>query len=213
MKWVFFLLLVANLGLAVYGYLQYTRPYPDANIVDFQMNADKVHIVREPVIVKPKQRPAAEPTACLEWGSFGDLELRRVSEALSPMDLGDRMSARREEVTTNWWVYMPPQSSPTNMARKAQELVDLGVTDFTKITEDGPWRYSISLGVFVKEEAARAYLAELQERGVRTAAVGRRTQRVMQTTLIIRSPTPKESTQLVELATRFPGADMRAGGC
>ena len=212
MKWVFFLLLVANLGLAAYGYLQYTRPYPDANIVDFQMNADKVRIVPEPVVVKPK-RPATEPTACLEWGSFGDLELRRVSEVLSSMDLADRISLRKEEVTTNWWVYMPPQGSRVNMDRKAQELVDLGVTDFAKITEDGPWRYGISLGAFVKEEAARAYLAELQGKGVRTAEVGRRAQQVMQTTLIIRSPTPRESTQLVELATQFPGADMRASGC
>ena len=212
MKWVFFLLLAVNLGLAAYGYLQHTRPYPDANIVDFQMNADKVHIVHEPVVVKSK-RPPPEPTACLEWGSFGDLELRRVSEALSSMDLGDRISARKEEVTTNWWVYMPPQGSRANMDRKAQELVDLGITDFAKITEDGPWRYAISLGAFGKEEGARAYFTELQGKGVRTAEIGRRTQRVMQTTLIIRSPTPAESTRLVELGTRFPGADMRASGC
>ena len=212
MKWVFFLLLVTNLGLAVYGYLQYTRPYPDANIVDFQMNADKIHVVPEPVVVKPK-RPATPSTACLEWGSFGDLELRRVSELLSSMDLADRISARKQEVTTNWWVYMPPQGSRTNMDRKAQELVDLGITDFSRITENGPWRYGISLGAFVKEDAARAYLAELQGKGVRTAEVGKRAQQVMQTTLIIRSPTPKESARLVELATQFPGADMRASGC
>jgi hypothetical protein len=212
MKWVFLLLLVVNLGLAAYGYLQHTRPNPDANIVDFQMNADKVRIISEPVVVKSK-RQSLEPTACLEWGSFGDLELRRVSEALSSLDLGERISARKEEVTTNWWVYMPPQGSRAKMDRKAQELVDLGITDFAKVTDDGPWHYAISLGAFNKEEAARAYLAELRDKGVRTAEIGRRAQRVMQTTLIIRSPTPAESTRLVELATRFPGADMRASGC
>ena len=212
MKWVFFLLLLVNLGLAGYGYLQQTRLYPDANIVDFQMNADKVRIISEPVVVKPK-RTSLEPTACLEWGSFGDLELRRVTEALSSMDLADRISVRKEDVTTGWWVYMPPQGSQANMDRKAQELVDLGVTDFVKVTENGPWRYAISLGAFGKEEGARAYLAELQDRGVRTAEAGRRNQRVMQTTLMIRSPTPSESTQLVELATRFPGTDLRASGC
>jgi len=176
------------------------------------MNADKVRIIPEPVLPKPK-RTSSQPTACLEWGSFGDLELRRVSEALSSIDLGDRITARKDEVTTNWWVYMPPQGSRANMDRKAQELVDLGITDFIKETEAGRWRYAISLGTFGKEEGARAYLAELQDKGVRTAEIGRRTQQVMQTTLIIRGPTPIESTQLVELATQFPGAVMRATGC
>jgi len=212
MKWVFLLLLVVNIALAGYAYLQHTRPLPDANIVDFQMNADKVRIIPEPVLPKPK-RTSSQPTACLEWGSFGDLELRRVSEALSSIDLGDRITARKDEVTTNWWVYMPPQGSRANMDRKAQELVDLGITDFIKETEAGRWRYAISLGTFGKEEGARAYLAELQDKGVRTAEIGRRTQQVMQTTLIIRGPTPIESTQLVELATQFPGAVMRATGC
>lgn len=212
MKWVFLLLLVVNIALAGYAYLQHTRPLPDANIVDFQMNADKVRIIPEPVLPKPK-RKSSQPTACLEWGSFGDLELRRVSEALSSIDLGDRITARKDEVTTNWWVYMPPQGSRANMDRKAQELVDLGITDFIKETEAGRWRYAISLGTFGKEEGARVYLAELQDKGVRTAEVGRRTQQVVQTTLIIRGPTPIESTQLVELATQFPGAVMRATGC
>jgi hypothetical protein len=40
MKWLFFLLLLVNAALAAYAYLQTTRPHPDANIVDFQMNAD-----------------------------------------------------------------------------------------------------------------------------------------------------------------------------
>lgn len=212
MKWMFFLLLVINVALAGYAYLQQTRPLPDANIFDFQMNADKVHIIPEPVVPKPKPT-SSQPTACLEWGSFGDLELRRVSEALALIDLGQRIIARQDEVTTNWWVFMPPQGSPAGMDRKARELVDLGVTDFIKVTESGRWRYAISLGTFTKEEGARAYLAELRDKGVRSAEVGRRAQRVIRTTLIIRGPTPIESTRLVELATQFPGADMRATGC
>ncbi len=212
MKWVFFLLLVINVALAGYAYLQQTRPLPDANIVEFQMNADKVRIIPEPVVPKPK-RTSSQPTACLEWGSFGDLELRRVSEALSSIDLGERITARKQEVTANWWVYMPPQGSRAGMDRKAQELVDLGITDFIKETGPGRWRYALSLGTFTREEGARAYLAILQDKGVRTAEVGRRTQSVMQTTLIIRGPTPLESTQLVEIARQFSGADMRATGC
>jgi hypothetical protein len=114
MRWLFFLLLLVNVALAGYGYIQYTRPNPDAKIIDFQMNADKIRIVPEPV-VSAAQRAARQRTACLEWGNFGDLELRRVSEALASMDLGERVTSRKREVTTNWWVYMPPQGSRARM--------------------------------------------------------------------------------------------------
>ena len=217
MKWVFVLLVLLNIALGGYAYFQEIRPHPDAKIVDFQMNADKIRIVPEPVVPESVRSQAStsrsERTACLEWASFGDLELRRVRNAMSSMGLGDRVSARKEQVTTNWWVYMPPQSSQARMQRKADELVDLGVTDFITITEDGRWQYAISFGAFREEDSARDYLAKLREKGVRSGDIGKREQRVMQTTLVIRAPSAIESTQLVELATQFPGAVMRATGC
>ena len=215
MKWVFVLLLLVNVALGGYAYMQHIRPHPDAKIIDFQMNADKVRIIPEPVLPEPVRPQVAVPerTACLEWGSFGDLELRRVRAAMASMQLGDRVTGRKQQVTTSWWVYMPPQSSRARMERKADELVDLGITDFIKITEDGRWRNAISLGAFREEQGARDYLAELRDKGVRTGDVGRLEQRVMQTILIIRAPSPVESAQLVELATQFPGSDMRATQC
>ena len=215
MKWVFVLLLLVNVALGGYAYMQHIRPHPDAKIIDFQMNADKIRIIPEPVLPEPARPQAAlsEPTACLEWGSFGDLELRRVREAMASMQLGDRVTARKQQVTTSWWVYMPPQTSRARMERKADELVDLGITDFIKITEAGRWRYAISLGAFREEQGARDYLVELRDKGVRTGDVGRLEQRVMQTILIIRAPSPVESAQLVELATQFPGSEMRATQC
>ena len=75
MRWLFVFLLLVNVALAGYGYVQYTRPNPDAKIIDFQMNADKIQIVPEPVI-PDAQRSESQPTACLQWGNFGDLELK-----------------------------------------------------------------------------------------------------------------------------------------
>ena len=212
MRWLFLFLLLINIALAAYGYVRHTHPYADAKIIDFQMNADKIEIVPEPVLTAA-QRAAQSRTACLEWGNFGDLALRRVSEVLASLELGDRITARKQEVTTNWWVFMPPQGSRARMDRKADELVDLGITDFVKISQAGRWRYSISLGAFQKEEGARAYLDELRQKGIRTGEVGRREQQMMQTTLVVRAPSAAESTQLVELARRFPGSDMRATEC
>jgi len=217
MKWVFVFLLLLNVTLGGYAYVQHIRSQPDAKIIDFQMNADEIRIVPEPVLPEPVRSQVStsrsERTACLEWSSFGDLELRRVRNAMSSMGLGDRVTARKEQVTTNWWVYMPPQRSQARMERKADELVDLGITDFITITEEGRWRYAIALGAFREEEGARDYLAQLRDKGVRSGDIGKREQRVMQTTLIIRAPSPIESTRLVELATQFPGSEMRATEC
>jgi len=211
MKWLFFLLLLLNVGLAVYGWLEHVRPNPDAKIMSLQMNADQVRIIAEPP--RPTTKPTPHRTACLEWGTFGELELKRVRDALAPMDLGDRLEERKDEVVTNWWVYMPSQRSRALMERKAEELTELGVTDHISITEKGKWQYAISLGAFREEEGARAYLAELRDKGVRTGDIGRREQRLEQTTVIIRAPTPAESTKLVELGARFPGGSMLAKEC
>jgi len=152
------------------------------------------------------------PVAAGLNGALGESVCRPLFARIV-LQLGDRVSERRDEVTTNWWVYMPRQRSRTLMDRKADELVQLGITDFIVLPEKGPWQYAISLGAFREEEGARDYLAELRDKGVRTGDIGRREQQVVQTTLIIRAPTPAESTQLVELATRFSGTAMRAMEC
>lgn len=208
MKWVFVILLIVNVVLGGYLYLQHTRPNSDSQLINLQMNADKIRVIPEPARPKRSAR-----TACLEWGSFGDLEIGRVREALSAADLGQRVSAGKETVTAKWWVYMPRQRSRARMERKANELRKLGITDLDTITERGRWQYAISLGAFRKEISARSYREQLEKSGVRTAVVGEREQRVTQTTLTIRAPSASESARLVELAARFPGSDMRAGEC
>ena len=206
MKWVALTLLLINVALGGYAYIQHTRPHPDSNITDFQMNADRVRIVAEPP-------PVAKRSACLEWGSFGDPELPRVRDALSSLALGDRVTEREQRVATNWWVYMPPQPTQARMEIKAGELVELGVTDYALITEEGRWQYAISLGAFRQEKIAREYLVQLRAKGVRSADIVRRDQQMKQTTFVIRAPGPSESAKLVELATRFPGAVLRATEC
>jgi len=208
MKWLFALLLLVNVLLGGYLFLQDTRPNSDARIINLQMNADQIRIIPEPP--RPK-RPAR--TACLEWGSFGDLEIERVRAALSTAKLAERVSESKSAVTANWWVYLPRQRSRARMERKANELRKLGITELVTIPNRGRWQYAISLGAFRKEISARSYRDELEKSGVRSAVVGEREQRVMQTTLTIRAPSTSESARLVELAARFPGSDMLAGEC
>jgi hypothetical protein len=150
---------------------------------------------------------------CLEWGSFGAGELPKAQSALNMLALGER--ARRIEVgvSTRYWVYVPPLKSKSDMDRKAIQLKERGVTDYSPILEDGRWRYAISLGVFRDEDGAKKHLVSVRAKGVRSAQIGEREQRVVQTAFIVKDPTETQSAQLATLKTEYPGSDLRAVDC
>lgn len=208
MKWVALLWLLVNVALGGYIYLQRTRPNPDANLVNLQMNAEQIRVIA------PRERPARPAAlACLQWRSFGAAELPQALSALEPLILGERLSESEASVSVRWWVYMPPQNSRANMEKKAQELRDLGINEYFPVTEAGPWRYAISLGIFRSEASANAFLEQLRAKGVRSAVVGEREQRVVQTVLTIREPQPSEAAKLAQLSGEFPGTELHSVGC
>ncbi|HEX7811116.1 MAG TPA: SPOR domain-containing protein [Burkholderiales bacterium] len=216
MKWLFFLLLAANLIFGGYAYLREHAPNPDAQLTRMQLNADQLRIVpprEKPVAPPPAPLATAAPSACMEWGSFGSGELPRAQVAVDRLALGNRIRRTDVSVTAGYWVYIPPLKSKADMDRKAGELKDLGVLDYYPVLETGRWRYAISLGIFRSEEGARRYLASLREKGVRSATVGKREQRVNQTAFLVRDPTEEDSANLAVLRSEFPGTELRATEC
>jgi len=101
-------------------------------------------------------------------------------------------------VTAGYWVFIPPLRSQAAMERKVSELRDGGSTN-TFRSDPGRWRNAISLGVFRSEQGATRYLAQLRQKGVRSATVGEREQRLTQTAFLISDPTEEESAKLAEL--------------
>ena len=214
MKWVVFVLIAANLGLAGFVYVRDRLPNPDAQILRQQINADQIRVIApRPTAPLAPVATAPVPGVCLEWGSFGAGELPKAQSALNMLALGER--ARRIEVgvSTRYWVYVPPLKSKSDMDRKTIQLKERGVTGYSPILEDGRWRYAISLGVFRDEDGAKKHLASLRGKGVRSAQIGEREQRVLQTAFIVKDPTETQSAQLEMLKTAYPGSDLRAVDC
>lgn len=220
MKWIFFLLLAANLVFGGYAYLREQAPNPDGQLVRNQLNADQLRIV--PPRAKPVPPPAvpaqpvqanAAPSACMEWGSFGGSELARAQVAVDRLALGDRVRRIDVPVMAGFWVYIPPMKSKVEMDRKAGELKDLGVIEHYPVMETGRWRFAISLGIFRSEEGAKRYLATLRQKGVRSATSGKREQKVNQTAFLVKDPTDEDSANLVVLKSEFPGTELRAAEC
>jgi len=153
--------------------------------------------------------PAVATPTCMEWGSFTVFDAPKAEKALEPLALGNRVGQRRTEELAAWWVFMPPQGSRPLALKKAAELRARGVDDYFILAEEGPLRWSLSLGVFRTEEAARARLATLREKGVRTAEVGPREMTVPKVWLQVRGVDAALETRLKEVAKQVEGSELR----
>ena len=117
--------------------------------------------------------PAAAAIACTEIGTFDAAESRRFETRLAALELGDKQSrqTQQEQDVSSWLVNIPPQGSKEAADHKAEELRNLGVTDFYILQGDSPMRFALSLGVFKTQAGAQTRLAELNKQGVRTARI------------------------------------------
>lgn len=213
MKALVAVLLIANVALAAWGLLVHrNRAGTEAALMESQLNADKIRIVRG----EPEPGPAPAPAradACVEWGPFSAEELGRARTALEPLALGNRLVTAPVSITAGWWVYLPPQRSRDAAERKIAELKGLGVEDSYLIPEKGDWENAISLGIFRSEEGAQRFLEALRSKGVRSAIVGSRQQLVRLNTLYVRNPSETEAQRLVELRADLPGTSVKAAKC
>lgn len=212
MRLVFWLLLLANVAFFAYPVVV-PRPAPgEPQVMARQMNADKVRLLSE----SERKEPTAEAPAiqaCVEWGTFGPGEAARAEAALSRLNLGGRLSRARQEEAVRYWVHMAPLPGKPEADKKAAELAALGVSEYYVVQDPGPFRYAISLGLFKTEEGARAHLARLQERGVRSAVIGERPQGLDRVRFVLREPGPEEQAALVGIKQDFPGTDLKALPC
>lgn len=236
MRTVFFLLVLANFAFFAWSYLG-GRASGEAQLLDQQFNPQAIRLLspeqraalaaerakhpaqpQQPVPSPPqplpaRQQPAAAPktavTACLELGAFNVGDVQRVEQALEPLALGAKLSRRRADEIAGYWVFMPPQPGRAAANRKAAELKKLGVDDFFVVQDDSKFRYSISLGVFKTEEAAKARLDQLRAKGIRTARIGARDTTVQKVYFVVREVPEPVAAKLGELRQSFPGSELK----
>jgi hypothetical protein len=236
MRALFMLLVFAN--LAVYAWWHYPSPAGsglDPLPLARQIEPEKLRIVppaelaaaparkpaaaapAAPAAVPPAPAPTAPaaaasgaaPLACIEWGSFTLADAPQAEKLLEPLALGTRLASRRTEETAGWWVFMPPQGSRQAALKKAAELKNLGIDEFFVVTDEGAYRWAVSLGVFRNEDAARARLAALRTQGVRTAQVGPREMVVPKLWLQVSAVDAAGEARLKEIAATIEGSELR----
>ena len=228
LKFFFWILLLGNAGLFAYqqGYFDALLPSSrEPARMKEQINADKVRLIPPPVAAPapaPAPEPAPEPApvpvteakkpvvlACTEIGNFGPEDAKRFSAELAALSLGDRVKQRALQEVASHMVYIPPQADREGAEKKASELRKLGVDDFFIIQDNSSLRWGISLGVFKHEEAARAHLASLGQKGVRSARIGQRTVTSGQVAFRIRDLDEDAKAAFDKIKAGFPKQETR----
>lgn len=230
MKTLVFLLVLANLLFYAFGAGYFGRPdNPDAVRVEKQVLPERMRIVSRgeaPAIpakvaepVKPEvvaEAPKAEPAikveesapVCLAWEHLPSADAERIASLLSSKYAEFKVTRRVVPGEgSGWGVFVPPLTGKADAERKATELRQLGVTDYF-IVLDGPIRHAISLGVFSSEKGAQERLAELKEKGVRSARVMPRPGKDSTVNVQATGPASAKEALLAAIGKAVPKADV-----
>ncbi|TAJ79144.1 MAG: SPOR domain-containing protein [Gallionellaceae bacterium] len=235
MRWILGLLVVAN--VLFFAVMRWGGALAvDANNPPVQaaLNADKIKLANvnapaPPVSAVPAISAVASAVAmgasahavavppgklsCMEWGEFSGTDLQRAEKALAAMKLGDRLKQRVVEYASGYWVYIAPMKTHAQVEQKVAQLKSRGVTDYFVVQEAGSWQNAISLGVFKTEDAAKKYLAKLQERGVKTALIGERASKLKFTVFALSHLENGLSAQIAGLRKDFPESELNLVSC
>jgi hypothetical protein len=160
-----------------------------------------------------KPAPKAQTIACIEIGNFNTVEARKFEAQLAVLNLAARPLAREVHEAGSYMVYIPSQEDKDGAERRSAELGRLGIQDFYVMPESQPnpaLRWSISLGVFKTEEAAKAYVGQLIPKGVRSARIIARNVSSTRHAYQWRDIDPATKATLDGLQAKFPAQEARS---
>lgn len=156
--------------------------------------------------------PAATVLACTEIGNFGAAEARRFASQLA--EFMPTISSRRRDVpeVASYMVYLPSLGSKDAADKKAEELRDLGITDFFVVQDAPSIHYGISLGIFKTEEAANTQVAKLAKKGLDGTRVAARNAAAGKVAFQLRALNAEAKAEFDKIKVGFPRQEIRSCG-
>lgn len=175
------------------------------------LSASAVLALTEAPVESLKATPdkAKELIACLEVGNFLPAEATAFEEKLKTLALGDRQARSNVSEVASHMVYIPPQGSKEAADKKTAELRRIGVSDFFVMQEPANLHWAISLGVFKSEEAAKAHLANLNAKGVKSARIGPREVSTTKFSYQLRKLNTDEKSRFDAIKASYPNQESR----
>lgn len=152
----------------------------------------------EIVVVLPAMPAASAIPTCVESGPYTPAEVTTAETALRSAMPGIAWTNARTEQPGRWLVYMGGYPDRDTLKRKEDEIAKVGVRfDEAALPNDGP--FGLVLGRYDDRTSADRALAQLQQRGVRSARVVVGTPPLISHVLRVEHAEPAQATQLLAL--------------
>lgn len=217
MRFLFFLLLVINAALGAHLWLSHVRVgaddtkkreiNPEAMKIIAVMDAKMAASTAARVSAAKQLAESVAQGACIEF-TVKAANAEKVQQSLAELSLGDRLSERKLEETSRWWVFVPPANSRAAADTQVANLKRQGVKDISLQADNG-----VSLGVFSSEDAAAKVLAEVQAKGARNAQKAPRATQVTGQIFTVRDPDTALVARFTLLAADLPDSSLKAAAC
>lgn len=215
-RFLFFLLLLAALGVGAHIWLASATEKTD--FTPRERNRDEVRIVAvtPPAIAERNTEDtrravqALAGAACVEFSGIAAADAPRARTAFAALQLGNRLSERRVEEISRYWVFIAatPATDRRAAEQRIAQLRKVGVTDVSLRADN-----AISLGVFSSEDAATRFLSSMQAKGIKDAESGPFVRELREIAMMVREPDTETVARLTLLQRDYQGAALRAVAC
>jgi hypothetical protein len=207
MRTLFLALVFANVAFLAYRYYVTHYASPGTDPAAHQLRPDRIRILSPGEVARLAASRRGVP--CIELGPIAAGDAARAEEAAAGLGAGLKVSQRRADEPTRWWVYIPPLASRQAAAQRVAELKKQGIEDSSLVSDEPSWRNAISLGVFRSEDAANNRAENLRKRGVRGVQVAPREGAGGRVYVQLREAPEAIRLRFVDLKDDFPGSDVR----
>jgi SPOR domain len=212
-KFFFWIFLIANGALFAFhqGYLaplfSEGKEVPHSAV----LNPDKVRLIPASAasMASVSSADTVVVAACTEIGNFSLTKAKQFEMKLAPLALGANVSRRNTQEVFGHMVFIPSQASKEGADRKAGELHRRGINDFYIIQDHSGLQWGISLGVFKTAAAAQAHLADLNQKGVRSARIMVRNTWSDKVIFQLRNLNLHAKNTLDKIKNEFPNQEIR----
>lgn len=147
---------------------------------------------------KPEPAPKPEPQArsveasapllCKSFSGFTPESAKAAQMAINSSSPNTKVALITTKESSSYWVHIPPQQNKAGAEKKVGELKQLGVDDSFIISDEGPNKWAVSLGLFKSKETADNFLQKLGKQGVRSAKIEVRDKGPEKTRLEVSAP-------------------------
>ncbi len=165
MKWVIYLLLLANLGVFVWHYQDVDSLLPAKDVKEGKSDKSSLSLVLLKEFNPREKTPAKSGKQCYSLGPFRDKKQAALARrVLQAEGINVKQNMRKDARRKAYWVLLPPAESRAAAKQTIARLKQLKLDDYFLVVS-GDQTNAISLGVFTQFESAHRRIKQIQALG------------------------------------------------